>query len=471
MWRGSEYRASIAAGAPPNVSRLALVGAVAVGIAAVSVRVVPVAPPVALLGIGAFVVATLATMADPRVGLGALAFAMVLSPEAGGVVYVRADDLILAAVVVGWLARQAALREPIHRNPLLVPMALLAVAGLASAILSLAEGSIDPFTGRAVDPLVAGLHWVKRVEYLLILFLVAQILSTRKEVAVFTGLLVAAGGAVALWGAGQVAADGSEVGFRLAAPFDPGEANTFGEYLMFVLLLAMGLALSVRSARLRLVLWGVVGLSAFAFTHTFSRGSYIGLAVAVLVLAVLKDARLLLVVAAMALVVPGWLPAGVTARVESIPHEISTLEMADGGGNALAARIDSYRVATVRLSERPLLGHGPGVVALARLESQYAREAVEGGLVGLAVFLWFLARTARLGSEVLRSARVGLDRGLGLGYLAGLAGMVVAGLGAIPFTTIRTMEAFCIATGIVVVVWRLQREDSGQAEAQEVAAA
>lgn len=471
MWRGSEYRAAVAAGrGAPNVSRLALVGAVALGIAAVSARLAPVAPPLAFLAAGAFLVVTLATIADPRVGLGALAFAMVLSPEAGGVVYVRADDVIVAAVVVGWLARQAALREPLRQNPLLVPMALLAVAGLASASLSLAGGSIDPFTGQGVDPLVAGLHWVKRVEYLLILFLVAQTLRTRREVAVFAGLLVAAGGLVAVWGAGEVAADGRAAGFRLAAPFDTGEANTLGEYLMFTLLLALGLALSVRSPRLRILLLGVVGLSAFAFTHTFSRGSYIGLVVAVLVLAVLKDARLLVLFAALVLVLPGRLPDEVTARVETIPREISTLETADGGSNALAARIDSYRVAAVRVSERPFLGYGPGVVALARIESQYAREAVEGGLIGLAVFLWFLGRAAGLGRRVLKSARDRLDRGIGLGYLAGLAGMAVAGLGAIPFTTIRTMEAFCFATGLAVVLWRLQREEPGGGRAPEAAA-
>jgi hypothetical protein len=463
MWRGSENHAAVVARrALPRVPRLVLVGAAALAIAALSARVAPVAPPLVFLAAGAFLVVMVATMADPRVGLGALAFAMVLSPEAGGVVYIRADDLILAAVALGWLARQAELRQPLLENPLLVPMVLLAAAGLASASLALAGGTIDPFTGQGVDPLVAGLHWVKRVEYFLILFLVAQTLRTRGEVAVFAGLLVAAAGVVAVWGAGQVAADGQQAGFRLAAPFDTGEANTLGEYLLFTGALALGLALHLRSARLRLLLAGALAVNGYAFIHTFSRGSYIALIVVVLLVALLRDPRLLVVLAALAFVLPGHLPADVTARVGSIPREIRTLDRSDGDSNALLARIDSYEMAAERVGERPVLGYGPGVVALARIESQYAREAIDGGLVGLALFLWFLGRAGRLGLEVRRRARHPLDRGFGLGYLAGVAGMAVAALGAVPFTTIRTMEAFCFATGLAVVLLRLQREEAMQ---------
>jgi hypothetical protein len=38
--------------------------------------------------------------------------------------------------------------------------------------------------------------------------------------------------------------------------------------------------------------------------------------------------------------------------------------------------------------------------------------------------------------------------------------MAVAALGAVPFTTIRTMEAFCFATGLAVVLVRLQRQEA-----------
>lgn len=423
-------------------------------------RVSPLTP---LFAAVAILIVLVATIADPRVGLGALAFAMVLSPEVGRVVYVRADDVVLGAVVLGWLARQAVYHEPLRENPMLVPMVLLAVAGLAAFGLSVASGNIDPFSGERVSVTVAALHWVKRVEYFAIAFLVGQALKTRTEVAAFAGLLLVAGGVVAVRGILQIVLHGAEPAFRLGAPFDAGEANTLGEYFVLLIALGLGVFLNVGSARARFAVAGVVAMMFYAFLHTYSRGSYVALVVVVLLAALFKDARILLVVGGLILILPSQLPAGITARIESIPQEIAAVETSDVGGNAFLARVDSYRVAARKVIERPVLGYGPGVVALARIESQYARESIDGGIIGLGLFIWFLTRAARLGREVLAAARQRLDLGIGLGYLAGVAGMAAAALGAIPFTTIRTMEAFCFVTGLAVVLWRLQREELKEA--------
>ncbi|RDI76266.1 O-antigen ligase-like membrane protein [Gaiella occulta] len=418
-----------------------------------------------LLAAALVLVVVAGTALDPRLGLGALAFATILSPELGGAVSVRADDVILAAAVFGWLARQAVRREPLRENPLLLPMALLAVAGLAAMAVAFAAGNIDPFRGQETPLVISALSWLKRLEYFAIVFLVAQTLKSRVEVAWFAGLLLVASVIVAARGAIVVARDGGQTGFRLSAPFNSGGANTLGEYHTLALALALGLLLGLRSARLRLALLGVLALNAYAFLYTFSRGSYIALVAVVLVLALLRDARLLLLVGALAFVLPAYLPADVTARVESIPHEIATVNSSNIGNNAFLARVDSYRVAALQVARRPPLGYGPGVVALDRIESQYAKEAVDGGLVGLTLFLWLLWRLARFGRRVLCGARDRLERGIGLGYLAGLAGMAVAGLGSIPFTTIRTMVPFCLATGLMVVLWRLQQEQNGEGQA------
>jgi hypothetical protein len=430
--------------------------------AAAAAGVAAAADPALVLAAVLGPVILVATIADPRVGLGALPFAMVFSPEVGGDVFLRADDVVVGAVAAGWLARQAVYREPLHENPLLAPMAVLAAAGLAAMGLAVTVGNVDPFTGQDAPLAVSVLHWLKRVEYLAIIFLVAQLVRNRREVAIFTGLLLAAGAILAARGVTEIAAHVGEPGFRLDAPFDTGEANTLGEYFVFGIAIALGLVLTVRSTRARVALLAVLALESYALLYTFSRGSYIALLAVLLVVAVLRDARLLLVAGALAFVVPAHLPADVTARVQTIPHEVTTLDTSDIGSNALLARIDSYRVAVRRVSDRPVLGYGPGVVALARIESQYPKEAVDGGLIGLAAFLWFLTRAGRIGRRVLARARERFERGFGLGYLAGFAGMAVAGLGAIPFTTIRTMEAFCFATGLVIVLWRLQRREEGE---------
>lgn len=442
----------------PRIPRALLLAGCGVAIAGSVSIGMRLAPPLFVFSAAMVLLVLVSTVIDPRIGLATLAFTMVFSPELGSVVYIRADDVILGAVVLGWLARQAVLREPLRANPLMAPMVVLAAAGLAALLLALVNGNVDPFTGQQVSVLVSALHWVKRVEYFAIVFLVAQSLRSRSEAAMFAALLLVAAVLVAAGGSARVVAHVGDPHFRLDAPFDTGEANTLGEYLMFTIALALGLLLCGPS-RFRLLLLAGLAIGAVAFAYTFSRGSYIALIVVVLLAALLKDARLLLVVGALAFALPAYLPGNVIARVASIPHEISTADTSDVGSNAFLARTDSYRVAALRVAERPLLGYGPGVVALARIESQYAKEAVDGGLVGLALFLWLLRRVVRLGRDVWRRGRVALDRGIGLGFVCGALGMAVAGLGAIPFTTIRTMEAFSFATGIVVVLWRLQLEE------------
>lgn len=448
----------------PRIPRWLLIvgaGLAIAGFASVGMRLAPA--PYAFSA-AAVLLVLVSSVIDPRIGLAALTFAMVFSPELGSVVYVRAEDVILGVVVLGWLARQAVLREPLRDNPMLAPMLALAAAGLAAMLLALAAGNVDPFTGQHVPIAISALHWIKRLEYFAIVFLVAQSLRSRSEAGVFTALLLLAAVLVAAGGTARIAAHTGDPHFRLDAPFDTGEANTLGEYLMFAIALALGLLLSGPS-RFRLLLLAGLAIGAVAFAYTFSRGSYIALIVVVLLAALIKDARLLLVVAALAFALPAHLPGNVVARVGSIPHEISTADTSDVGSNAFLARTDSYRVAALRVAERPLLGYGPGVVALARIESQYAKEAVDGGLVGLGLFLWLLGRVVRLGADVWRRGRVALDRGIGLGFVCGAVGMAVAGLGAIPFTTIRTMEAFSFAAGIVVVLWRLQLEESPEESA------
>ena len=67
--------------------------------------------------------------------------------------------------------------------------------------------------------------------------------------------------------------------------------------------------------------------------------------------------------------------------------------------------------------------------------------------------------------NVLQRTRDGLYRGLAMGLIAGLVGLLVHGLGANTFIIVRIMEPFRLVVGLVVGAAKLEDEQAKSAEA------
>lgn len=137
--------------------------------------------------------------------------------------------------------------------------------------------------------------------------------------------------------------------------------------------------------------WGVTALLLFTVAATVSRSGVLGLSVSLLVFAPFlpKVARTWTIIA---------LPCGLALLFLSVPGLMSTLgnSIAGAGGDlSIQNRTNNYPLVVDMVSQRPLLGRGPGTYmpesALNILDNQYLNTAVSIGLLGLLAIIGYLA--------------------------------------------------------------------------------
>ena len=83
---------------------------------------------------------------------------------------------------------------------------------------------------------------------------------------------------------------------------------------------------------------------------------------------------------------------------------------------------------------------------------------METGIVGLLAFAWLVYALFRVGLRTWREHQDDLLRGLSVGLIAGLIGLLVHAIGANTFIIVRIMEPFWFLTGIVISLVSINEE-------------
>jgi len=239
----------------------------------------------------------------------------------------------------------------------------------------------------------------------------------------------------------------------ISTSIDP---NVLGGLLVLVTTLATSQFLSPKPAVNRWLLVPMGTAMVICLLLTYSRGSWVGLAAALLFIATVKYRRLwvlLLILAAMLLLLP-------QADV-FVGHLISGVKFED---RAAAMRLGEYRDALTLISRYPLFGIGfgeaPSVDVYRGVSNVYLLIAEEMGLIGLGVFLsvvgLFFIHVWRCLGQVTDQA---LQNTL-LGLTAALVGAVVAGIFDHYFFNLQfphTVGMFWLYTGLAVAITRFGR--------------
>jgi hypothetical protein len=439
-----------------------LAAAVAFGVGLV-VGYAPLGMPYLL--IAALLVGALAFLRT-ELAIHLLILSMLLSPEftVGGAVgtgsldasraaVIRVEDLLLIVIGVAWLAKIAVHKQLglVLRTPLNLPIALYALAIVASTLVGIGSGRVQPLTGS----LYAG----KYLEYFVIYFLVVNHARDRRALqrmlvtAIITAVLVAIVAALQIPG-----------GERVSAPFEGerGEPNTLGGYLVLMMSILGGLALEAGSRRARIGLVLLVSLLAVPFMYTLSRSSWLAAAGAALVLfAVTREKKRLLAFLAVAAVLAVlFLPSEVTERTAyTFQEQRGSMRVGDLTLDpSSSARLRSWGDTVRDAARHPLLGHG--VTGYYFLDAQYFRILAETGILGLAAFAFLIYLLGRYARTASRSLSDPLLRGMTAGFLAALGGLLVHALGANTFIIVRIMEPFWLFAGLVMVAPFLDEPDS-----------
>ena len=439
------------------------------------IAVLLIAPLIALLAssaeletigiVAAAVTLLLVVLWSPEATFYVLIFSMLLSPEfivgdlggpsaatASRGITLRLEDYVIAIISFGWLIRLAVFKEAalLRRAPLNLPV--LAYIGF-SALVTLWGGLIGNLS------LTTGIFFVlKYLEYAFVYFLAINYVRDRRLVRRLLIAVLITAVLISLIGIAQIPAGG-----RVSAPFEGerGEPNTLGGYLVLIMAIALAYLGDARRSSQVLFWLPVVGLMMLPLAFTYSRTSWLAFgAMMVATIVLSRNRSVFFAMIAVVLVVFTLSPpqglierATYTLSSQRTSMEIFGLTIEPSA----AARLQAWVIAAEALGRNPITG--AGVTGAGLIDAQYPRVIAETGFIGMAIFIWMLWRLFRVGFDLRDRGRTRDEILLANGFIAGLCGLVVHGIGANTFIIVRIMEPMWMVAGLVVASLLIARDE------------
>ena len=246
------------------------------------------------------------------------------------------------------------------------------------------------------------------------------------------------------------------------SPGSFSNAMTFGGILLIVCSLFLAIALSPGLGRKLRIAVSIGAVSAFAaLFFSFTRSSWVGTLVSVIVICAVLRRKLLAPLAAAFVIFVVLLPAPYRERVESIWNprfrtNVQRLELVRGGLSIFREH-PVVGVGTMDLGETYRKHMPPGAVHVhGHMHNDFLQIAVQTGVVGLAAFCALLVSFALLIARNLRLDLGPSDRAWVVGALGALAGFVVNGLFEWNFGDAEVVTLLYIVIGANLAI-RLER--------------
>lgn len=398
-----------------------------------------------------------------NIGIVLIIFSVVVSPEIPFLKKgIRAEDILFIFVVLAWIVSMTLRRKRWIYTELNLPIILVVFANFLSLINAYIFGNLNPFWQTPVPPLFSFFFFLKKVIYYGLFLVVANQVRTLKEVKFYTVLVLIAATIGSVYGIYTAYSKGITI--RIYSPFDPAEANTFGQFLMFHILIALSLFFSSKAFSHRILLGTFLLLAFYSLLLTYSRGSYIALMIALLFFGIIREKKVLFAMALASIFYSIIFPQEVIDRIISGWTEIYNHFTGIDTKSSFSARVHSFEDGFSYAISSPIFGHGIGNVSMAHIEAQLPYEAVTTGFLGMFLFLWILYIVGKTCWYNFKNAKNPFISSLSFGLLCGLIGYMISGLSALPFTTIRTAEPFWIVCGLVFVLNRILKEGKEEIE-------
>ena len=248
-------------------------------------------------------------------------------------------------------------------------------------------------------------------------------------------------------------------------------SNFYAEFL--VLSIGVGLYLMAAPRRgERIIAWAFTGLVAITLVLTYTRGSWLGLFVALALAALMVNPRYLLFLIGLPVIAVMFVP-GVTNRIA----QALTLEGSAG------FRTKLWMIAGAAVADRPIFGWGlgrfyeafasvvdrrPGLsvgFAAYGAHNSYLTLAAEAGIVCAVAFIWLIWRLGRIStSESLRAEAPRRRRLRAAALGVGLLAFALNGLTSNSFQHPQAAIFFWILAGILIGLHREQTADAPAAD-------
>lgn len=226
-----------------------------------------------------------------------------------------------------------------------------------------------------------------------------------------------------------------------------------------------GCATTLKRFKVKLVLYALVALTMVTTLYAFSRGAYIAVLVSVFALAVLKNRKLLIVLAIFLVMWKAIVPAAVSERVNMTKDSHGQLE------SSAQERVDLWTQSQDLFMHSPILGIGFSAFAygehtdnLKDTHNYFVKVLVEMGLIGFVFFSILVYQMVSVAFRVFRKGR-GKDpmlEGLGLGFVLAMVSCLVANAFGDRWTYLEINGLLWVLMGSVVRADALLTETSDQ---------
>lgn len=372
----------------------------------------------------------------------------------GKAIQTGTDDLILLFLIFSWLANRARTKEPIVvATPLNWPFISFFVVGMISLI-----GLTSRFPQDVV--VLGALHLLKFFEYVFIYFIVVSCIKELPQVRKFTiAFLINLGVVAAIQIVQSITGGGLASGIFFAKStvvrygVSTFESNAIlGAFYCFALSIVIGLIVTIRSLRMKVVLMIFSVVISFALFNTFARSAYVGIIVGIFVIAVLKEKRLFILFLALLIISPILMQPAVSERITMTLQQVNPTVKLDPSAQI---RLTLWRQTFKVFMENPIFGVGWwGIRFILGTEahSQFWAYLSEVGIVGFGIFLWLMARIFKISLWVENNAPDNFTEGLSLGYAAGLAGILATCLFSETLEAFRMLGPLWFMTGLIASV-------------------
>jgi len=212
--------------------------------------------------------------------------------------------------------------------------------------------------------------------------------------------------------------DGGPLGFAGSN----GLAAFLAQFAMFF----WGFGQFLKRRKAKLLCYALVGLTIFATMYTFSRASYIAIVAGALLLGILKDRKMIIVVAIFLFTWQAIVPAAVTERVMMTTNSNGQLEA------SAQERVDLWENAKKAFYNEPLFGmgfatfqYGDHTDNLKDTHNWYVKVLIETGILGGIMAVVLLFQMLSLSYRLYKHATDPLYQGFGFGLLLCIAASII----------------------------------------------
>ncbi|MBR3887857.1 MAG: O-antigen ligase family protein [Clostridia bacterium] len=252
-----------------------------------------------------------------------------------------------------------------------------------------------------------------------------------------------------------------DIKMRVYSTFE--NPNVYGEYLILVIPIAVGLMWTEKGFWKKLFLFGIVGITTLAMVLTFSRGCWLGILFALALLAIMIDRRFILLGVVALLAMPFVLPETIINRFMSI---------GDMSDSSTSYRVYIWMGTLAMLKDYWFCGVGLGETSYNTIYPLYSYNNIEAphshnlylqfvsqfGIIGLITFLGMVYNFYKDTTiKMLKKKDIVLA-----GIVAGMTGFFLEGMFDYTWYNYRVILIFWMVIAFGIVATKLEEKEEGK---------